>query len=200
MILAAVLVAACANRTAGTVASSAPPSPAGSSATASPPPPYTAPPPPQAPPERSALPNGVYRTQLPVERARELGIDDPGNAGTWTLTVKDGTFKIECVAIKTPGVECGTHDPRMSAVVEVGTLHGTGTTAWFVHDQVLLVKLTGCVRHSQKIDGCGPEDDYHLDWKVAGNGVSFNNFVGIGDQAGFPELSNWTVQPWSHIA
>jgi hypothetical protein len=154
----------------------------------------------QAPAEHSAMPDGVYRSQLTIERAKELGLDDPGMAGTWTLTVKAGTFKLECVATSTPGVECGTHNPALPAVVEVGTLHGTGNTAWFVHDQELLVKLSGCVRHSQKIDGCGPEDAYHLDWKLAGKGLQFNNFVGIGDQAVFPELSNWTVQPWTRIA
>ncbi|WP_130337845.1 hypothetical protein [Micromonospora kangleipakensis] len=154
----------------------------------------------QVPAERSALPDGVYRTQLTIDHAKQLGLDDPGNAGTWTLTVKAGTFKLECVPTSTPGVECGNKDPRLPAVVEVGTLRGTGNTVWFVHDQELLVKLSGCVPDSQKSEGCGTQDPYHFDWKRAGNGLQFNNYVGFGGAAGFPELSTWTVQPWTRIA
>jgi len=161
--------------------------------------PYSPPPKPAAPAERSALPSGVYRVQLPFSVLTAHGIDDRGMSGTWTLTVRDGTFKLECVPVETPGAECGTKDPSSPPVVEVGTLHGTGQTVWFVHDQEQLVRLSGCVRHSQKLNGCGPEDDYHLDWSRVGDQLSFKNFVGIGDQAGFPELSNWTVLPWKRI-
>jgi hypothetical protein len=197
-LLTAVLLAACADGpadTASTPGASPPASAAAPAATAQP---TSAPT--EIPTERSALPDGVYRSQLSIERAKQLGLDETGMAGTWTLTVKAGTFKLECKAISQPGIECGTHNPNLPAVVEVGTLHGTGNTVWFVHDQELLVKLSGCVRHSEGVDGCGPEDAYHFDWKRAGKGLRFNNFVGVGDQAVFPELSNWTVQPWTPIA
>jgi hypothetical protein len=152
------------------------------------------------PAERSTFPDGVYRTQLPMERVRELGMDDPGFAGTWTLTVRAGAFELECQPVTTPGVDCGGHDPKLPPLVEIGTLHGTGNTAWFVQDGEERARRTGCVRHSQSAAGCGPEDAYHFDWTVAGTGVSFKNYVGLGDQAGFPELSNWTAQPWTRIA
>jgi hypothetical protein len=152
------------------------------------------------PAERSTFPDGVYRSQLSMERVRDLGMDEPGFAGTWTLTVKAGVFKLECQPVTTPGVDCGGHDPALPPLVEVGTLHGTGNTAWFVQDPEERVRLTGCVRHSQAAAGCGPEDAYHFDWTVAGTVVSFKNYVGLGDQAGFPELSNWTAQPWTRIS
>ncbi|MGN9907755.1 hypothetical protein ACTMTJ_09395 [Phytohabitans sp. LJ34] len=155
---------------------------------------------PQVPAEASEFPGGVYRTQLSVERLRAFGVDDPGHAGTWTLTVKDGTFTLECRPVTTPGVDCGGYDPSMPAVVEVGTLRGTGQTVWFVGDVERKMKLSGCVRHSEQADGCGPEDAYHLDWTLAGDGVSFRNYGGLGDQATFPELSNWTAQPWTRIS
>lgn len=154
----------------------------------------------QVPSEASDFPDGVYRTQLSVERLRALGVDDPGHAGTWTLTVKSGTFTLECQPVTTPGIDCGGHDPSMPPVVEVGTLRGAGKTVWFVQDPERKVELSGCVRHSERADGCGPEDAYHLDWTLAGDGVSFRDYAGLGDQATFPELSNWTVQPWTRIS
>lgn len=152
------------------------------------------------PPERSDFPAGVYRTELSVDRLSALGADDPGHAGTWTLTVKAGTFTLECRPVTTPGVDCGGHDAAMPPLVEVGTLHGTGDTVWFVQDPEQRVELTGCVRHSERANGCGPEDPYHFDYTIDGKRVSFRNYVGLGDQAIFPELSNWTAQPWTRIS
>lgn len=152
-----------------------------------------------APAQRSKLPGGVYRTQLTVDQLHRFGVDDMGNAGTWTLTVKDGTFQLDCRPIADPGVDCGNHNPSMPPTVEVGTLRGTASTVWFVHDMDRMVQLTGCIRHSQAASGCGPEDAYHYNWKVVPKGISFNHFVGLGDWAGLPELTNFTVQPWTRI-
>jgi hypothetical protein len=154
---------------------------------------------PQVPTERSDFPDGVYRTELTVQRMRALYLDDPGHAGTWTLTVKAGTFQLECRSVGTPG-ECGGHDPTLPPLVEVGTLHGTGKTVWFVQDPQLRAKLTGCERHSQRADGCGPEDPYHFDCTADSTSMTCRNYGGLGDQTIFPELSNWTAQPWTRIS
>src|ERR1700754_1308169 len=92
-LLTALLLAGCANgptETAPTPASTPPSSTAAPAPTAAPT---------TIPTERSALPDGVYRSQLSIERAKQLGLDETGMAGTWTLTVKAGTFKLECKAI-----------------------------------------------------------------------------------------------------
>jgi hypothetical protein len=183
--------AGCTDRPAGDTIATPPPAVAPTTALSSPD---------VVPAERSTFPDGVYRTQLPMERVRELGMDDPGFAGTWTLTVKAGAFELECRPVTTPGVDCGGHDPTLPPLVEVGTLHGTGNTAWFVQDGEERVRRTGCVRHSERADGCGPEDPYHLDWMLADNDVSFRNYVGFGASAVFPELSSWTAQPWTRIS
>jgi hypothetical protein len=160
----------------------------------------TAPAGPAVPAQRSDFPDGVYRTQLPVERLQALGLDDPGHAGTWTLTVKAGTFTLECRPVTAPGIDCGGHDTSLPPLVEVGTLHGTGKTVWFVQDPERRAQLTGCVRHSERANGCGPEDAYHLDCAPTAKGMSCRNYGGLGDQAVFPELSNWTAQPWTRIS
>jgi hypothetical protein len=190
LVLLPALVAGCADS-----ASNQPPAPP-PAATSAP----TASAGPQVPAETSDFPDGVYRTELSVERLRALGLDDPGHAGTWTLTVKAGTFTLECRPVTTPGVDCGGHDPNMPPLVEVGTLHGTGQTVWFVHDPERRVELSGCVRHSERANGCGPEDPYHFDYMLADKSVSFRNYAGLGDSAIFPELSNWTAQPWTRIS
>lgn len=154
---------------------------------------------PQVPTERSDFPDGVYRTELTAQRMRALYLDDPGHAGTWTLTVKAGTFRLECRSVAKPG-DCGGRDPAMPPLVEAGTLHGTGKTVWFVQDAELRARLTGCVRHSQGVDGCGPEDPYHFDCTADDTSMVCRNYGGLGDQTVFPELSNWTAQPWTRIS
>ncbi len=116
------------------------------------------------------------------------------------MTVRAGAFRLDCRTIKVAHVDCGSKDPSLPATVEVGTLWGTGSTVWFVQDPAKRVALTGCVRHSQAAAGCGPEDPYHFDWKIVAHGIAFSHFVGLGDQDGFPELSNWTAQPWTRIS
>jgi hypothetical protein len=151
------------------------------------------------PTEISDLPNGSYRTQLSTKRLQELGVDDPSNAGIWTLTVKSGTYRLECRVIADPGTDCGNHDPDLPPTVELGTVLGSAPTVWFVHDMARLARVTGCVRHTEDLEGCGPEGGYHLDWRTVPHGIAFSNYVGLGDEAG-PVLGNWVGQPWTRIS
>ena len=145
------------------------------------------------------FPDGVYRTQLTRKRLQELGFDDPGNAGTWTLTVKSGNYQLDCRALADPGVDCGGGDHAGSTTVEIGTLHGGSPTVWFVHDMARLSKVNGCVPRSNASNGCGPEGGYHLRWKKVPTGITFTDYVGLGDEAG-PALANWVGQPWTRIS
>jgi hypothetical protein len=151
------------------------------------------------PTEISDLPDGTYRTQLSTTRLQRLGVDDPSNAGIWTLTVKSGTYRLECRVIADPGTDCGNHDPDLPPTVELGTVHGSAPTVWFVHDMARLARVTGCVRHTEDLEGCGPEGGYHVDWRRVPQGIAFSNYVGLGDEAG-PVLGNWIGQPWTRIS
>jgi len=154
---------------------------------------------PVAPAAVSSIPDGVYRTQIDDTLLRKHGYSDPGNAGTWTLTIRHGTYTLDCKSVATPGVDCGNTDPGLSSLVEVGTVHGTGHTVWMVHDMAKKVRLTHCVRYSQAADGCGPEGGFHMAWQVVPKGLSFSQYVGIGDEDG-PPLANWVIQPWTKIS
>ena len=87
----------------------------------------------------------------------------------------------------------------MSPLVEVGTVHGAGSTVWMVHDMAKKVRLTHCARHGQGADGCGPEDGFHMVWKAVPGRLAFSDYVGIGDEAG-PPLANWIIQPWTKVS
>jgi hypothetical protein len=151
------------------------------------------------PTEVSDFPDGVYRTELTQADLQTLGVDDLGMAGIWTLTVESGTYQLDCHTIADPGADCANNDPSVPEMVEIGTLRGASPTVWFVHDMARKSELTGCVRHSQAINGCGPEDGFHLNWREVPEGIVFSDYVGLGDEAG-PALANWIAQPWTRIS
>lgn len=144
------------------------------------------------------IPGGVYRTRITSDEVLSLGGDDPSSAGIWTLTVKPGTFALECRPSTNPGEDCGHHLPTKTHpfLVEVGQLRGDGTTVWFVDDAALVAKLTGCDPHSHS--GCGAVDPYRLAWQATGSGLQFSSPVGHGNPA--ETVTNWTAKPWIKIA
>lgn len=151
----------------------------------------------EPPTEPSDLPNGTYRLELTADKVAELG-GPPSDIGTLTLTVKDGTYQLDCRPIARPGVDCGAGDPSMGTIVELGYLRGTGDTVWFVHDQARLAEKKGCIRNSDSAQGCGPEGGYRMSWKLEGDQLVWSEYVGLGDEAG-PSPSWWTV-PWQRIS
>ena len=155
-----------------------------------------------APPGMVAgLPDGVYRVHLTADELAAGG-EDPGNAGTFTLTIKQGGYRLGCAA--EPGTSCGNGNSATGAhedEVEIGQVRGSGDTVWFVQDNARKHKDTGCVLESQDADGCGPDDAYRLSWSVNGNLLSLKDFYGLGDEAGGAEgYQNFTFKPWTRIS
>ncbi len=152
------------------------------------------------PTQVSPMPEGIYRTQLSVVDLGRSGVHDLSSAGTWTLTVKNDTYRLACIPITAPGRDCGNHNASMVDTVDIGTLRGSSTTVWFVHDMSRLVGITGCVRHAQSHRGCGGEGGCRMDWKGVPGGVAFTNFIGLGDEVTEPPVNKWTVHPWTRIS
>lgn len=142
-----------------------------------------------------AIPGGVYRTRITRDDVLSLGGDDLSNAGIWTLTVKPGTFALECRPLADPGEDCGHHLPTKTHafLVEVGQLRGDRTTVWFVDDAALIAKLTGCNPDSD----CGASDPYRLAWQATGAGLRFSIYAGPGMST--ETISDWTAKPWIKI-
>jgi hypothetical protein len=138
----------------------------------------------QSPPTTVAsVPNGIYRT-------------DFGQAGSSTLTIKAGKYDLACGDTG----DCGGTPLKWRPYVDVGTLRGTRNSVWFVPDPALKSRLTGCIRHSQAATGCGAEDPYSFTWRLTSKGLSFQNFFGLGDQAGQADgYLNFTAKPWTKI-
>jgi hypothetical protein len=153
------------------------------------------------PSARSPLPDGVYRSHIGDALVSSSGADPgAGDTGTWTLTVKDGTYRLACAPISNPGGDCGNDGADSLQTVELGTLRGQGSTVWFVHDQAALSRLTGCVIGTQADNGCGPDGGYHAKWTLHGHSLTFSDFVGLGDEAGESPVNEETVQPWTRIS
>jgi hypothetical protein len=144
-----------------------------------------------------AIPTGVYRTRVTRDEELSLGGDDLSSAGTWTLTVKPGTFELECRPISDQGTDCG-HDLITKThpfLVEIGQLRGDRATVWFIDDGVLKAKLTGC-------DRCGALGPYRFTWKTTGSGLRFSDLFVPGHPNAIPAgtVTNWTAKPWTKIA
>ena len=153
-----------------------------------------------APPTTVAgLPDGVYRVHLTADELATGG-EDPGNAGTFTLTIKQGGYRLDCAA--EPGTICGNSAPGgRSDENEIGEVHGSGATVWFVQENARKHKDTGCVLNSQDSNGCGPNDPYRMTWSINGNLLSLKDYYGLGDEAGGAEgYQNFTYKPWTKIA
>jgi hypothetical protein len=147
-----------------------------------------------------AIPTGVYRTRVTRDDLLSMGDTDLQGAGIWTLTVKPGTFELECRPISDPGEDCG-HSPLFKThpfLVEVGQLRGDRATVWFADDGARKAKLTGCDPHTE----CGPVDPYRFTWKTTGSGLRFSDLFVPGHPSalGANTVTNWTAKPWTKIA
>jgi hypothetical protein len=124
------------------------------------------------PPQQvSALPNGVYRVEVTVQDVHAAGLDNSdGNSGTWTLTVRNGTFEIRCRPIDQPGTDCG--GTTTDATLAVGDLRGTGHVVYLVPK--------------------GPDQPFRVTWAVDGNSLIFSDSsVSFG--------AEMIIEPWQKI-
>lgn len=152
------------------------------------------------PTQAAGVPDGVYRVRVTRDRLQARGADDLSNAGTWTLSIARGQYKLVCVPLSDPSVDCGysgtTSKPRQ---VETGHVRGTGNMVWFVDD--LQSALTGCVPGQVAGNGCGPLGPYGFTWARSADGLVFTDFIGLRDLAGrSANYLNYTIAPWLRIA
>jgi TRAP-type C4-dicarboxylate transport system substrate-binding protein len=137
-----------------------------------------------APGQVSDLPDGEYRVEITTDDLAAAGLDNhDGKSGTWTLTVRDGTYEMRCRPIDDPGIDCGQEVE--DGPLDAGYLRGTGQTVTLVHDPELISKLTGCkLPVSETLpDHCGPGGGGPLTWEIEGDSLTFS-----GD-----------LEPWTKI-
>jgi TRAP-type C4-dicarboxylate transport system substrate-binding protein len=140
---------------------------------------------PTIPAQVSTLPDGVYRQQVTASEVEAFGLsNNDGWSGTWTLTVRHGMYESRCRPLEAPGIDCGNF--VSDGPVEVGDLHGIGANLYFVPDAARLSALTGCKlpTSSTQHDHCGPDIPYRVNWKIAGDKLTFSDYAATASGLG----------------
>ena len=116
----------------------------------------------------AVIPDGIYRTAISASAVTAAGdSNSSGWSGTWTLTIKDGTYALTCRPLDRPGRDCG--NSVFDGALEAGHLRGAGDQVWFEHDTQLLSALSGCELPPSHTDPghCVPLDPYSATWTFA---------------------------------
>jgi TRAP-type C4-dicarboxylate transport system substrate-binding protein len=148
------------------------------------------------PEEVSELPDGEYRVEITTADVAGAGLSNgPGWSGTWTLTVRQGTFELRCRPVEDPGVDCGTSSEPQDEPFEAGEVLGTGNMVYLVNTGELMSQLTGCKLppSSTEPEHCGPATTSRMTWVLDGDGLRF------GDQQGSENLI-YVIEPWQKIS
>jgi TRAP-type C4-dicarboxylate transport system substrate-binding protein len=143
-----------------------------------------------APGQVSDLPDGEYRVEITTDDLAAAGLDNSdGISGTYTLTVREGTYEMRCRPIDDPGIDCGLE--VRDGPLDAGYLRGTGETVTLVSDSELLSKLSGCkLPVSETLpDHCGPAFVVTLTWEIEGDSLTLS-----GDDLW------WGLEPWQKIS
>jgi TRAP-type C4-dicarboxylate transport system substrate-binding protein len=145
---------------------------------------------PSIPTATSMLPAGTYRVQVTLADVTKAGVSNgSGITGTWTLTVKDGTYVVSCQAVAEPGVDCGNIEANTAVPVQAGLLRGTGQTVYFVPDAQQAAKAQGCLPSACQVDA-----PYWVDWALNGTTLTFTNRGGIAR-----DVDSLSIRPWLKI-
>ena len=146
------------------------------------------------PTQVSTLPEGVYRVQITPEDIAAAGLDDPGWAGTWTLTIRNGSYQLGCRPLAAPGSDCANQ--VSGGPFEAGDLRGTGNTVYFVYNPELLSRLTGCKLPVGDTDAgyCWDGFSYRMTWTWDGKTLRFS------DYRSNQEDQQYLIKPWRKIA
>jgi TRAP-type C4-dicarboxylate transport system substrate-binding protein len=138
------------------------------------------------PDDTADLPDGEYRVEITTDDVAAARLDNrDGHSGTWTFTVRDGTYEMRCRPLDDPGIDCGQEVD--DGPFDAGYLRGTGQTVTLVHDPELISKLSGCkLPVSETLpDHCGPGGGVTLTWGIEGDSLTFSGDVWWG-------LESWT--------
>jgi TRAP-type C4-dicarboxylate transport system substrate-binding protein len=148
---------------------------------------------PSIPAETAAIPDGIYRVELSAAEVAAAGLDNgQGHSGTWTITIKDGTYVVTCRPVDRPGRDCG--NTSYDGPLDAGQLRGSGQTVTFVWDGEMMVALTGCDLSvvAPAHGACYPQPPITLKWSLDGDELRFRQIGG-----GEPYAS--TLKPYRKI-
>jgi len=143
---------------------------------------------------KSALPDGAYRVQITAADVAATGHSNAnGLSGTWTLTVRRGTYEASCRPLDLPGKDCG--NTVSDGPLEVGDLRGAGHAVYFVNVPERLAKITGCTLPPSFSENghCPPVTPYRARWAVEHGSLTFS------DVRILCECDTLSIHPWRKI-
>ena len=143
--------------------------------------------------EVSDLPEGVYRVEITEADVQAAGLSNAdGWSGTWTLTIADGTYVLDCAPIDQPGTDCG--NSTQEGPYEAGYVHGIGGTVDFIADPALLSEATGCELPPANVEGhCWENASYTMTWSTDGDELVFEDAGSVSPNQDF------LIEPWRRI-
>jgi hypothetical protein len=149
----------------------------------------------QPPTTRAPIPDGAYRVRITQEQLVDAGLFDGQAVGTWTLTLKDGSYQLRCDRVTGGREECG-HSSHDSLVVEVGSTAGDGHQLWLLYDQAKTLGVNKCT-------DCNPPNKqmppYRLDWRLDKDALRFSNVWAASRSGNVTHSAQYTMTPWQRI-
>jgi hypothetical protein len=107
------------------------------------------------------------------------------------MTIENGTYVLTCRAIETPGKDCG--NSTYEGALEAGDLLGRDDVVYFVFDEELMSRLTGCELPATAEPGhCYFGETYWARWTLDGDSLTFTD---AGNRAPF----HLTLTEWQKI-
>lgn len=142
------------------------------------------------PTDGAGIPDGIYRTAIPVSAVTASGdSNNDGWSGTWTLTIKDGTYALTCRPLDQPGRDCG--NVVIDGALEAGHVRGAGDQVSFEYDAQLHSSLSSCQLPASRTDPghCNAIDTYSATWTLAGDLLTFSD----------SDVLHLVLEPWRRI-
>ena len=144
------------------------------------------------PTEPSALPDGIYRTEISLADVEAAGLDNgPGWTGMWTLQVSNGTYAMSCRLLDLPSKDCG-NSGLPEATYAAGLLRGSGNRLTLVFDAEALAEHVGCELPLSEVPPCIETPPVTMTWALDGDELTFS------DPSGSVEAA-FVIKPWQKI-
>ena len=149
---------------------------------------------------QAPVPDGVYRVRISERELNDAGIFGSQTGGTWTLTLRHGSYQLHCARVDRAGEQCGNSvkdggDTGM--VVTAGRTAGDESTLWLIYDQETTEAVNGCATCNPTNDQLGPD---RMDWTLAGQDLVLRNvWSASGADKNIPAINAYTFKPWKRI-
>jgi TRAP-type C4-dicarboxylate transport system substrate-binding protein len=134
------------------------------------------------------IPDGQYRAAVTTNDLAAAHVGNSGDfTGTWTITIRHGTYAYTCSPSSDPGADCGGSGAGADWILEAGHLRGDNHVVRFVYDRAVHDRLAHC-------GACQPVPTKTVGWRRKGDQLSFFD---VGQPVGDMLL---VIKPWTKVS